>query len=419
MILTVCVVILTLFLVAKRWKTKKQGLLNFVVSLEVVAILWEGLFFINNRLLFDNQIKKINVGDAGRVEKLEVRGGGFKGKYEIEVPKRKLTERELDKLFDQAYREIQRTYLGHNKDASRVTEDLDLKETYLDGLVNANWKADNDCVSSSGKVENTRLKRKKKVNLRATLRCEGEEMLEDFQVYIYPVDLKTKEGLKKSIESELTKLQQKKDTREFIKLPGMLGNVKLKWYEQDDYKGFIVGVMGLILLVLYPFIELEKTLREKKYREQKYKEDYPRILQKLAMFVECGISVRRSFCLIRDSYVRGDRGGKRDGFEVIKRAAKQLENGVSELEVYRRIGTETENRDFKKLSYLLCQNLKGGNEALIAVLEREVRDAIDRERIEIKTRGEMISTKLILPLMLMLFMVMLILVVPGIWGINI
>jgi uncharacterized membrane protein len=68
---------------------------------------------------------------------------------------------------------------------------------------------------------------------------------------------------------------------------------------------------------------------------------------------------------------------------------------------------------------LLCQNLKGGNEALIAVLEREVRDAIDRERIEIKTRGEMISTKLILPLMLMLFMVMLILVVPGIWGINI
>lgn len=419
MILTVCVVILTLFLVAKRWKTKKRKLIKLVVSLEVIAILWEGIFYINNRLLFDNRIKKINVQEPGRVEKLEVRGGGFKGKYEIEVPKRKLTKRELEKLFDLTYEEILKTYLGQNKEASKVTDDLVLKDTYLNGLVSANWKADSECISSSGKVDNARLKRKKKVSLRVTLRCDGEEMLEDFVVYVYPVNLETKEGLKKSIESELTRLQQEKNSREFLQLPGKLGKVKLKWCEQTDYKGFVIGVMGLILLVLYPFIEVEKALREKKYREQKYKEDYPRILQKLAMFVECGISVRRSFFLIRDSYVRGDRGGNRDGFEVIKRAAKQLENGVSELEVYRRIGTETESRDFKKLSYLLCQNLKGGNEALITVLEREVRDAIDRERLEIKTRGEMISTKLILPLMIMLFMVMLILVVPGIWGINI
>lgn len=419
MILTLCVVAFTFLMIVKKWKTNRKVYLKVIVLIEVAAVLWEGIFFINNTLFFDNRIRKLESGESGRKEKLEVRSRGFSEEYELEVPKRSLSTEEIEALFEKAYKEIRKSYLGENEEESHVTHDLVLRESYVDGLVSANWKADSECISSTGKVLNHRIKHKKHVLLTVTLRCKGEEVIESVPIIVCPLDLKTHEGKQKAIEYELEELLQKKDTKKYFELPEMLGKVRLKWTRKNDYKGFIVSVMGLIILVLLPFVELEKTLREQKYREQIYKEDYPKILQKLVMFVECGISVRKSFSLIRDSYLRRGKKDFRYGFEVISKAAKRLENGESELEVYRRIGTENISRDFKKLSYLLCQNLKGGNEALISVLEHEVGMAIERERIDQKAKGELISTKLVVPLMIMLFVVMLILVVPGIWGISI
>lgn len=91
----------------------------------------------------------------------------------------------------------------------------------------------------------------------------------------------------------------------------------------------------------------------------------------------------------------------------------KLKNGVHESLVYKELGRVCALRQYMKLSSLLEQNRRSGLANLSSLLEIESQSAWD-ERINLARReGEELSTKLLIPLFIMLVVVMMIIIVPA------
>ena len=90
-----------------------------------------------------------------------------------------------------------------------------------------------------------------------------------------------------------------------------------------------------------------------------------------------------------------------------------MQGGIYEAEAYERFGVRCGLSQYKVLSVLLVQNLKKGNQNLLELLEREEAVAEDERKRSAKVRGEEASTKLLLPMVLQLIVVLMILMIPA------
>ena len=106
-------------------------------------------------------------------------------------------------------------------------------------------------------------------------------------------------------------------------------------------------------------------------------------------------------------------GQKRFAYEEIVFTCQEMENGVSEQEAYQRMGMRMGTGAYRSLAVLLTQNLKKGSKGLLELLKQESQEAFEERRRQAKTTGEKASTKLLLPMGMMLAVVLVILTVPA------
>ena len=69
---------------------------------------------------------------------------------------------------------------------------------------------------------------------------------------------------------------------------------------------------------------------------------------------------------------------------------------------------------YRKFATLLVQNLRKGTAGLSRLLETEVQEAFAAQESLAKKRGEELETKLLLPMMLMLGLVIVMIMIPAI-----
>ena len=420
MIISLVLGVVVLFLTSKYREKWPKGLVKCVRVLAVMGVIVSvGLFFQSQS--FDGRIEKRSLGEGSRTESIVGESNGEKVSIDYDVPTRALSRKEAHSLFRKAKKEIDDTVLGENESRDHVEGSLVFSESYVDGKVRADWDVDDEVVGVDGSVHNVGLKEKKLINVTAHLSCGEIEEDYVFCVVIPKFDSKSKDSMRKAMESAVRSSEKQKNTERYVYLPDKLYGQKVKWSVKSENKGLYIILISVIMLVFYPLIQREKELREGRKRDACMTEDYPYIVEKLSLYISAGMSVRKAFPLIKDGYEKRleKRNERRYGFELIQRCASFLENGASESECFERFGNEAKHRDYKRLALILLQNLKGGNCELRTILSKEALEAESKEKQLMKMRGEMISTKLIVPLMGMLFVVMLILIVPGIWGISI
>ena len=100
-------------------------------------------------------------------------------------------------------------------------------------------------------------------------------------------------------------------------------------------------------------------------------------------------------------------------YEEVSRVQRELDGGVFEAEAYEHFGRRCRRQEYTRLITLLIQNLRKGSNELLLQLKRESGVAASERMDQARIRGEQASTKLMLPMMLMLFVVMLLVMVPA------
>lgn len=360
------------------------------------------------------ELKRPEYGRGSVQEELSMeweKKNGRKEKREIlvEVEEKKLTEEEISEMFQKVKKELDDRILGANKSADQVNDSLYLPETVADFPVFIQWFcSEPGMVDGEGNLGENIPEKGKLVCLTAILTLEEKEEKYFKYVKIYP-PIKTE---KEELEGILKKTN--KEDSYWMKLPGTFRGKKILWKmnRRNNLLGFAILIFVCPVLLL---ARDKQVFREEEKREkQQMVQDYPEILNKLTLLMGAGVNLRKAMERIGGDYKRNrEKKEKRKAYEMILEICQEMERGVSEKRAYEKLGEKCGVLYYKTLSALLVQHLQKGSRDMGRILEEEAGKAQEIRRQQARILGEQASTKLLIPMILMLLVVFIILVVPA------
>lgn len=225
--------------------------------------------------------------------------------------------------------------------------------------------------------------------------------------------LTPKEQKKRELEEMLANYNQEKDDPDYYYLPDEWQGKKLEWEKPADHSGTLLACLffaaALVILVMKG--REEQAVIQKRYEELLM--DYPGLVMKFTLLVQAGMTARKAFEKIALDYRRKRGKKQRLAYEEIMAVCYEMDSGVSESEAYRRFGERCGQVKYKTLATLLIQNLQKGSRYLSDMLERESMEAWEERKRKARVLGEAAATKLLLPMVMMLVVVMAIIMIPA------
>lgn len=379
--------------------------------------------FVETRINYDNYLQRNSVGAGNNTEELELEYLDEKTNLEIEVKEQSLSESEIEKYFDKAIEEIDASYLGKNKSASEIHDDLVIKKSYVDGIVKASWQFDNySIISSDGKV---RLEKADAdgtlVTALVTLSYEESERLYSFSVIVSPYAKDSEEGLKLAIKEAVYTANDSNRESELMELPKTVDDINLIWKKKMDFRGLKLVILGIAAVVAIKIGEKSEEKKVVKVEIAQKEADYPLIVSELSILMGAGMSFRGALEKMTSSYQKKKEatGQIKAGYEDMAITYRRITDGAGEIKAIESLGKESNCKEYRKLAMLLSQNLKKGSRDLLNNLEKEEMAAFEMRKQRAIRLGEEASTKLLLPMGGMLMIVMVILIVPALMQMNI
>ena len=141
--------------------------------------------------------------------------------------------------------------------------------------------------------------------------------------------------------------------------------------------------------------------------------DYPSLIMKFTLLIQAGMTVRRAFQKISSDYLRNCPKEGRYAYEAVTTTCHEMDSGVAQLEAYRRFGERCGQMKYKTFSTILIQNLQKGGHRMADLLEKEALEAWDERKRKARVMGETAATKLLVPMIMMLAVVMAIIMIPA------
>ena len=347
---------------------------------------------------------------------IEIPAKVYSGEYgemdvDIAVAPRTYTEEEREKVFYKAEQWLEQVMRGNNEGLDCVREDLVFPGFYEDTDIAIEYSSSNyGLVSGSGEVKNRELEKEEKVLIRAEFSYDNVTKTKDYEVTVYPPVLTPAEEFRKALEETLVTENILQKENEVFLLPKQIGKEQVTFREKGNKNFIYIFFLG-ILCTLCLYKGMDKDL-DKLYekRQQKLLFRYPEFVSKLALLTGTGMSVtgaiRRIYADKKDE--KGD-----PLYEELGIFIRGLDNGMLEEHALEEFGKRSGLIQYRKFCTLLSINMKKGSLNLKSMLENEAEEAFTNHQQQIKKMGEEAGTKLLLPMIMMLGVVVVIIMIPA------
>ena len=362
----------------------------------------------------DGTIARGSYLDGEKVISVETEYGQQKMDFEIEVEPKLLSEEEAEKLFAELWEKLPEYILGKNDSLKNVTSDLALKERYGEFPMTVRWESSRPGVLNDG-GQLFPVEAAETVTLSVYLTYGGLEREERLEVQVAPPALNPEEQLYMELEGLLQQSQSESLEQDEWILPSEWQGEGMVWRQVVEDNSLLLWAAAMVTAVLV-FVFLDKDLHEQLERRKKsLRGEYSQIVHKLALFGGAGMTVRGAFQKTAGDYERKlQSGGRRSpAYEEMVYTCRELRSGISEGLSYEHFGKRTGLQEYIRLSALLTQNLKRGNSMLLERLREEADKSAEERLQQSKKLGEEAGTKLLVPMVLMLAVVMAIIMVPA------
>lgn len=330
------------------------------------------------------------------------------------VEERRLTGEEIEASYRETAALLPAAILGGNECLEDVRQDLELV-TDLEGYpFRISWESSAySLLNTDGAIHNEDLTGGEVVTLTATLRYEDWTRELQIPVQINPVVYTAKEAIRGRMEELIREREESTKSEEAMILPDQIGTEPIVWREiVEDSSGYF------LILVLFAagmiYWGRERDLDQKlETRKKELLLDYPEIVNKLSLYMGAGMTIRNAFLKMGEDYKKQKALKKRYLYEEILMTCYELQGGRSETEAYDHFGKRCQIPCYMKLSALLSQNIRKGSNDLLRQLGQEADAAFTERRSQAKKLGEEAGTKLLVPMMMMLCVVMVIIMIPA------
>lgn len=420
--MAVCIGIYGVLLVCFLWRKslnfpewmRTPGILRVLLLMNSIAF----LLFLNENVADSNHLTRNTYGGGKKTQEYRV---SVEGKLEdelivVEIGEREYSDEELKEVFQNVMTELDQTVLGENKSRDNVEKDLNLVTTSESYPVKITWELEPaDVVNADGSIEQSKLGEKGTfVKAAATISYRDKEAIYVTNFMIYPQKQTEQEECKKALETSLVQAEESTREQEIFYLPDTVDGAKVHWSKVGGASGYEVLLLGAVLCVLLVWRKNQREKEEKQKLQAQMKIDYPNILSKFTLLLETGLTLKAAWKKIVEIYEAEKKEcGKRQAYEEMCITYHEMNGGVAESEAYERFGKRCGVVNYMKLGALLSQNLRKGSKGLASLLNTEAMQAFEIRKNEARRRGEEASTKLLVPMMAMLSVVMIIIIVPA------
>lgn len=362
----------------------------------------------------DGAIARGSYLDGEKVVSIVTEYGQQKMDFEIEVEPKLLSKEETEELFADLWERLPEYILGKNDNLDNVTSDLVLKERYGEFPIAVRWESSRPGILNDG-GQVFPVEAAETVTLSIFFTYGEFERKEELEVTLTPPALTQEERLYVELEELLQQSQNESLSRDEWILPSEWQGEVIIWRQTLEDNSLLLWAAAMVTGVLV-FLFLDKDLHEQlEKRKKSLRSDYSQIVHKLALFVGAGMTVRGAFQKTAGDYeMKCQSGGKRSpAYEEMVYTCRELRSGISEGLSYEHFGKRTGLQEYIRLGALLTQNLKRGNSMLLDRLREEADKSAEERLQQCKKLGEEAGTKLLVPMVLMLAVVMAIIMVPA------
>jgi hypothetical protein len=328
-----------------------------------------------------------------------------------------LTEEELDEYRDDFLNEVTDIIGGKNTDLMNVDHDLDLKERYEGYPFKFAWRSsDFGLVSAYGGKIREKTPEGDAV-LTVTYSYGDYKGESEIPIHIIRPEQTPEEMAASEIRDYLTESEKSGRYERIWNLPDEINGKTVRWeYRSEDNSGLILGLFTAVAVIVYMAAGKDLTTQTDRRRENMRK-SYPKILRQISLYVGAGMTIKAAFNRISADAVSS---GSRDAvYEEMISACHEMEQGIGEASVYERFGNRTGLGEYIKLAGILSQNLKRGNPNFVIRLKAEADMAMKERVLQARKTGEEAQTKLLVPMIMMLAVVMVMIMIPAFTGMNI
>lgn len=408
---------------AQRQAEYAVGKLRLMLLILCVGLVISALMKLRSltggRIGEDGSVQRQDYGGGDQRIELEVeRMDGERAMLSLELQERQLTAQEAETL-EQAFQEtLSELILGNNPSLEQVSGDLTLEESWESYPFTVTWKSSNyQVISRSGRVypQETSVR----VILTALFQYADMSWTCEIPVTVVPAGEAAEDSFQELAQKALNQLEESTREESTLTLPEQLDGQQVNWREvRQDNSAMLLLLTAAAMAAVYIMKDrdLHAQTGERKLR---MKRTYPVILNKFTLYLGAGMTIRGAFRKIALDYQRSHGNvGDNPAYEEMLYACNELQAGVSESAVYENFGRRSGLREYARFCTMLNQNLRKGNAALLGRLREEQEKALTQDLQLRRKQGEEAGTRLLIPMIMMMAIVMLLVMIPAFGSMN-
>ena len=380
----------------------------------------------NQLLNEDNNLlrKEPGTGSQETMMDLEIPKLGETVPYSIRIGEREYTAKEREVLFQRAQEEIEQTFPAEGESVNYISKQVDLSETLVNGVIRADWSfGDSKIFAADGTIQADYVSDKGTlVQVQVLMHYKSYECLYEFPCVVYPEKIDGKEPLLRKVEQVLNKNRKQNPESAEQLLPKKIGEYSLVWKVPQTHTPLVILVLGIVAIVAVLLWEKEQKRKQEALRKNQMQMEYPQMVAKMALLLGAGMSVKQAWERMCDGYARQLEQGnckRKELYEQMQTTNRQMRDGMGESRAYEQFGERSGMSLYRRFSMLLIQNLHKGNTGLLTAMESEADRAFEERKNNAKRLGEEAGTKLLLPMMIMMAIVIAIVTVPAVMTMQI
>lgn len=357
-------------------------------------------------------------GEAETELEAWIEGETEKRTVPVTIHEQKYTEDEILKLFIKTESSMPDQIKGENETLDEVRSSLKLPTSFENGAVSGEWFFEPaDMFNNEGEIIGTPDEEGTLVEMWVILNCQEEEEEFHFFINVFPPKMTKEEALENKILEEVEKADENSSYEKTQKLPDTVNGKHINWKRGRESVFSLLLIVTIMAAICMGMREDDRIHKEAEKKRRELLMDYPEMVYKLTTLLRAGLTIQASFVKIANNYQ--EEREKKDVqkkyvYEEMLCSCYEMQSGVSEAHAYENFGQRCQIPAYIKLGSVLSQNLKKGSRGLADMLETEAISGMEEKRNMAKKLGEEAGTKLLLPMILMLMVVLAILMVPAI-----
>ncbi len=346
----------------------------------------------------------------------EYSGEKAREQLDITVEERNMTGAEIEKEMDECAEYLEALFERGENGELTLSSPVRLPDEYGRSGMTIRWESsDPVLISEKGSIDVIALAGESEtVRLTAELSYDGHRRDIDFDVVLNDDRSMYKASMRSRIAEFVSGINTDRESATVLLPTELSDGISLDWRMK---RRSVAGAVLVIGAAAFAFVYSERyrrvNKRVKSYRES-VRNEFPAVIDKLILLLNSGLTVFSAMMRISDDYERSEYCSCPEMRAEAAEIGRRVRNMNSSLtEEWKDLAARMESSDMLRFCTILSDNMNTGS-GLVEKLEAESKTLREMRRKEMRKKINMTDSRMMLPMMIMLFSLILITVSPAI-----